>query len=103
MLQFILNNIFQQACYQAANATSVPPSAILAGLLILCSFVLSPAVVKVPNTDWEEPTLLWLIVNMPTGSRKTTVYQFLRNILEGIRDLCGCTSKYALIILGCYS
>lgn len=53
---------------------SVPPTAILGGLLILTSFVLSPAVIKVPGTDWVEPTLIWLTINMPTGSHKTTVY-----------------------------
>ena len=64
---------------------SVPPGAVLGGLLILTSFVLSPAVVTVPGTDWVEPTLLWLTNSMPTGSRKT-IYQFLRQLLQEIRD-----------------
>ena len=28
---------------------------------------------------------------MPTGSRKTTVYQFLRSLLTDIRSTAGCT------------
>ena len=70
---------------------SVPPGAILGGLLRLTSFVLSPCFVKVPGTDWVEPTLLWLIISMPTGSRKTTVYQFMRRQFHNIRYSAGCT------------
>ena len=40
---------------------SVPPAAFLGGLIILTSFVISPATVKVPNTPWDEPTLVWLL------------------------------------------
>ena len=69
---------------------SVPPGAILGGLTILTSFVISPTVVTVPNTDWEEATLLWLTISMPTGSRKSTVYQFLRKLLHDIRIKAGC-------------
>ena len=69
---------------------SVPHGAILGGLTILTSFVISPTVVTVPNTDWEEATLLWLTISMPTGSRKSTVYQFLRKLLHDIRIKAGC-------------
>ena len=69
---------------------SVPPSAIMGGLLILTSFVMSPAVVNVPGTDWVEPALIWLTISMPTGSRKTTVYQFLRGLLGEVRQLSNC-------------
>ena len=70
---------------------SVPPGAVLGGLLILTSFVLSPAVIKVPGTDWIEPTLLWPTISMPTGSRKTTIYQFLRWLLHDIREKAQCS------------
>ena len=73
---------------------SVPPGAILGGLTILTSFVISPTVVTVPNTDWEEATLLWLTISMPTGSRKSTVYQFLRKLLHDIRIKAGCKGMF---------
>ena len=40
-----------QGCSQVAKAMSVPPGAILGDLLILTSFVISPAAVTVPGTD----------------------------------------------------
>ena len=55
---------------------SVPAAAILGGLIILTSFIISPATVKVPNTPWDEPTLVWLTISMPTGSRKTTIFAY---------------------------
>ena len=70
---------------------SVPPAAILGGLLILASFVLSPAEVAVPGTDWVEPVLIWLTISMPTGSRKTTIYQFLQGLLQGVRQAARCS------------
>ena len=72
---------------------SVPPGAILGGLLILTSYSISPCVVRVPGTDWVEPTLLWLTISMPTGSRKTTVYQFLRELVQDIRKEAQCSGK----------
>ena len=83
-----------QGCSQVAKAMSVPPGAILGGLLILTSFVISPAVVTVPGTNWVEPALIWLTISMPTGSRKTTVYQFLRGLVQDIRHTAGCTGIY---------
>ena len=77
---------------------SVPPAAILGGLLILTSLVISPAEVVVPNTDWVEPVLIWLTISMPTGSRKTTVYQFLRGLLQSIREATRCTGMYVQYI-----
>ena len=65
---------------------SVPPAAILGGLLIFTSLVILPAEVVVPNTDWVEPVLIWLTISMPTRSHKTTVYQFLRELLQNIRE-----------------
>ena len=90
---------YMKGCIQLAKAMSVPPGAILAGLLILTSFVLSPSVISVPGTEWTEPALIWLTVCMPTGSRKTTVYQFLRGLLQEIREAAGCTGRCTVCML----
>ena len=82
---------------------SVPPAAILGGLLILTSLVISPAEVVVPNIDWVEPVLIWLTISMPTGSRKTTVYKFLRGLLQSIREATRCTGMYVQYIQLIYS
>ena len=37
---------------------NVSASAILAGLVNMTSFIMSPATVKVPNTQWDEPILI---------------------------------------------
>ena len=78
-------NIDTQGCKQIGKAVSVPPVAILAGLLILVSFCISPAIIDVSGTDWVEPALIWLTVCMPTGSRKTTIYKLLSNIMKDVR------------------
>lgn len=77
-----------QGCEQVGKALNLPPTAVLCGYLILGSYVLSPAVVEVPETDWSEPVLLWLAVSMPTGSGKSTLFHHLINLLKEVR--CGC-------------
>lgn len=87
--------VILQGCAQVAKSMSVPPSSILSGFLILTSHLMSPAVVKVPKKEWVEPALIWLTISMPTGSRKTTVYQFLRRLLQDIRDKAKCTGIFS--------
>ena len=48
---------------------------------------------KVPNTNWEEPVLVWLTVAMPTGSGKSTLFRHLYLLLRAVRDQCGETDK----------
>lgn len=80
-----------QGCEQVGKALNLPPTAVLGGYLILCSFAVSPASVKVPQTDWEEPVLLWLTVSMPTGSGKSTLFRHLYDLLRCMRNLAGVT------------
>ena len=49
----------------------------------------SPSTVKIPDTDWAEPVLLWLTVAMPTGSGKSTLFRYLFSQLQQIRSLAG--------------
>ena len=83
--------ILLQGCEQVGKALNLPPSAVLGGYLIIGSFILSPASVKVPNTDWEEPVLVWLTISMPTGSGKSTLFRYLYELLQRIRTLAGVT------------
>jgi hypothetical protein len=83
-------DLLKSSCWQIGKALSVPPESVLGGLLAITNFVLSPAQVKVPTTSWVEPGVIWLTISMPTGSRKTTVDQFLRSLLQDIRNTAGC-------------
>ena len=71
----------------------VPPIAVLGGLITLTSYMISPAVVQVPKIEWIERALVWLSINMPTGSTKSPLYQYLHGILIRVRGKCGYTSR----------
>ena len=77
--------ILVKGCKQVGKSFSVPPSAILGGLMVLSSYLLSPAKIHVPGLSWDEPALVWLTISMPTGSQKSTAYQFLRDVLKKVR------------------
>ena len=72
----------------------------LGGLVILTSYVVSPAVVKVPGTEWRERVLVWLSINMPTGSTKSALYQYMHSIILCVRAKCGLTSRDPTWLLG---
>lgn len=75
-----------------AKALNVPPTAVLGGYLVLCSYIISPSTVEVPGTDWSEPVLLWLTVTMPTGSGKSTLFRHLYNLLMEVQESAGVQS-----------
>ena len=97
-----INEFYQcmQGCFQVSKALCIPPLAVLGGLVTLTSFVISPAVVEVPGTEWHEPVLVWLSVNMPTGSSKSSLYQFFHAVITKVKKECGCTSRDPSWLLG---
>ena len=70
----------------------MPPTAVLWGYLVLCSYIISPSTVEVSGTDWSEPVLLWLTVTMPMGSGKSTLFRHLYSLLIDIRETAGVQS-----------
>lgn len=47
---------------------SMPPAAVLTGIISLVAFFLSHSVVEVEDTDWVDPVWLWVSMGMLTGS-----------------------------------
>ena len=43
---------------------------------------------------------MWLSVNMPTGSSKSSLYHFLHSIITTVRRECGCTARDPARLLG---
>ena len=72
------------------NALCIPPLAVVGSLLTLTSCAISPALDNVPGTDWSEPALIWLSINMPTGSTKSSLYQYLNSVILQVKKQCGC-------------
>ena len=64
---------------------NLPPLAVLSGYIIVGSYMLSPSVVTIEDTDWNEPVLVWLTICMPTGSGKSNLFHHLFSI---IRNAC---------------
>ena len=72
----------------------------LGGLVTLTSYMMSPAIVRVPGTEWSERALVWLSINMPTGSTKSALYQYLHTIIIRVRERCGYTPHDPAWLLG---
>jgi hypothetical protein len=81
-------NLVLQGCDQIGRALSIPSSAVLSGLISVTSYVLAPSTVAIPGLDWVEPALVWLSINMPTGSGKSSLYKYLYDLTNDIRKAC---------------
>lgn len=57
--------------------------------MFIVSFSMSHSVVKIDGTDWIEPVLVWLSICMPTGSGKSSLCKYLRNLVQQARSQCG--------------
>ena len=68
--------------------------------MIITSYITSPAMVAVPGTTWSEPALVWLCINMPTGSTKSSLFQYLQGIVVRVRKACGYTGRDPAWLLG---
>ena len=89
-----------QGCFQIGEALCIPPDSVLGGLIAITSFVLSPAIVMVPGTEWSERVLVWLSINMPTGSTKSALHQYLQNVVTRVRQQCNYAINDPLWLLG---
>ena len=61
----------------------------MTSLLSVYGFFLSPSSVKVANTDWKEPVLIWGCICMPTGSGKSTLCTYISNLIKAVRERVG--------------
>lgn len=66
----------------------MPATAVLAGLLFVVSFSMSHSVVKVLDTEWVEPVLVWLAICMPTGCGKSPLCKYLRKLVNQAKVDC---------------
>ena len=78
-----------QGCAAIGKTLSVPDTAILFGLMSIVSFMLAHSSVKCVGTRWTEPVILWMVVAMPTGSGKSTIFRFLLELMKRVRSKCG--------------
>ena len=60
---------------------SMLATAILSGLLVLVGFMLAHSKVEVAGTEW-------MSIGMPTGSGKSTVFNYLLGLLRDVRERC---------------
>ena len=77
----LITMLFLQHIRQVGKAISMPASWFI-------SFAISHSDVQVEGLDWIEPVLVWVAVCMPTGSGKSTLCKFLRNVVKRARTQC---------------
>ena len=76
---------------EASKRLSVPHMGIIMSTIINLEFFMAYSEVHLEESDWREPLLSWIVMHMPSGTRKTAIYSFLENSLydktmEIIRD-----------------
>lgn len=56
---------------------------------MIVSFTMSHSAVQIDGTDWIEPVLVWISICMPTGSGKSSLCKFLKNLVDEARVRLG--------------
>ena len=67
---------------------SMPSTAVLSGLVIITSFILAHSNVNVDGTEWSELVILWVIIGMPTGSGKSSLFNYFLELIRQVRQKC---------------
>ena len=67
---------------------SMPSTAVLSGLMVIMSFMLAHSNVDVHRTEWMEPVILWVSIGMPTGSGKSSLFNYFMGLLHDVRKRC---------------
>ena len=83
---------------EASTRLSVPHLGVIMATVINLEFFMAYSEVMLENSDWKEPIISWIVMHMPSGTRKSAIYSFLENDLYDkaisiIRDTYQLNSK----------
>ena len=67
------------------KSKSVPWLGLFLGNVFPLPYVINSSV-TIETTDWEEPALVWLLLHMPSGTRKSVIYKYIKFITSGLED-----------------
>ena len=60
-----------------SKALSVPWVGLLMGAVTAVQYAMGFSSVKLYDSDWIEPTILWILQHMPSGTRKSNISKFV--------------------------
>lgn len=75
-------------CDSIGAAMSMPSTAVLSGLTSVMSFMMAHSNVIVDGTEWSEQVIVWITIGMPTGSGKSSLFNFFLTLLRDVRQEC---------------
>ena len=74
--------------------------AVLAGMLVIVSYSMSHSVVEIEKSDLVEPVLIWISICMPTGCAKSSLCNYLRDLVLKARKVCAKKDDDSYWLLG---
>ena len=69
---------------EVSKALSVPWIGLLMGTVTTVQYAMGFSSVKLFNSDWVEPTILWILQHMPSGTRKSNISKFVDELSDAI-------------------
>ena len=61
---------------QLSSGLSVPPLGVLTSLIVPTQLAMTYSFVKLEESDWKEPVIIWVLEHMATGTRKSAIHSF---------------------------
>ena len=71
---------------EVSKCLSVPWIGLLLGSITPVQYALDFTKVELENSDWTEPTIAWILMHMPSGTRKSVVYKFVNDVMKCLEE-----------------
>ena len=69
-----------------SSSLSIPWLGVLVGLSQPIQYAMNYATIDLKESDWWEPTIFWPLQHMPSATRKSVIYKFIRDVVKGLED-----------------
>ena len=59
---------------------------LLMGSLTPIQYAMRYSTVWLEDSDWDEPTIMWPLLHSPSGTRKSVIHRFVRNLNRSLEN-----------------
>ena len=67
-----------------SKSLSIPWLGLLVGLSQPVQYAMDYATMDLKGSDWWEPTIFWPLMHMPSATRKSVVYKFIKDVIKSL-------------------
>ena len=71
---------------KVSDSLSIPWMGILVGLTQPIQYAMNYATIDLEKSDWWEPTIFWPLTHMPSATRKSVIFKFIKDVVKSLES-----------------